>query len=89
MLDVRRWLHDNGFERFVDLFQENEIDGEALLYLDDGDLEKLGIAMGPRKKLLKAIAGLGGGQPDPAIALGGTRSGIGADPGTLAPGKGR
>jgi hypothetical protein len=66
MLDVRTWLHDNGFERFADLFEENEIDGEALLYLGDGDLEKLGIAMGPRKKLLRAIASLGDGPADAA-----------------------
>ena len=69
MLDVWRWLHDNGFERFADLFHENEIDGEALLYLDDSDLEKLGIAMGPRKKLLKAIASLRGRQADPPAEL--------------------
>jgi phage host-nuclease inhibitor protein Gam len=31
--NVRAWLEANGFTRFVDTFEENEIDGEALLEL--------------------------------------------------------
>ena len=56
MFDVRNWLLENGFERFADLFEENEIDGEVLFDLTDDDLKDLGLALGPRKKLLKAIA---------------------------------
>jgi class 3 adenylate cyclase len=56
MIDVRNWLLENGFERFADLFEENEIDGEVLFDLTDGDLKDLGLALGPRKKLLKALA---------------------------------
>ena len=56
--DVRAWLEGNGFGRFVDLFEGNEIDGEVLLELTDDDLAKLGLPLGPRKKLLKAITSL-------------------------------
>lgn len=53
--EIQKWLFDNGFERFAELFEANEIDAEVLVDLSDDDLKELGIAMGPRKKLLKAI----------------------------------
>ncbi len=53
--DIREWLDANGFGRFADLFEENEIDDEALPELTDEHLKELGIALGPRVKLLKAI----------------------------------
>ncbi len=56
--DVQAWLEANGFGRFADLFEANEIDGEVLLELTDDDLAKLGLPLGPRKKFLKAIAAL-------------------------------
>ncbi len=56
--NVRAWLEANGFGRFADLFEANEIDREVLLELTDDDLAKLGLPLGPRKKLLKAIAAL-------------------------------
>ncbi|MEQ1867596.1 MAG: adenylate/guanylate cyclase domain-containing protein, partial [Micropepsaceae bacterium] len=54
-MDVRRWLQAAGFGRFADLFEANEIDGDALPALTDEHLKELGIALGPRVKLLKAI----------------------------------
>ncbi len=53
--DIREWLDANGFGRFADLFEENEIDAEALPELTDEHLKELGIALGPRVKLLKAL----------------------------------
>ena len=38
------------------LFRENDIDAEVLGDLTDADLEKLGVTLGHRKRLLKAIA---------------------------------
>ena len=57
MIDVRNWLVEGGFENLVDLFEQNEIDGEVLFDLTDDDLREIGLALGSRKKLLKAIAG--------------------------------
>ena len=55
-VDVRQWLEKRGFGRYAELFEANEIDGEALLALTDAHLKELGIPIGPRAKLLKAIA---------------------------------
>ena len=46
--DIREWLDANGFGRFADLFEENEIDDEALPELTDEHLKELDIALGPR-----------------------------------------
>ena len=56
--NVRAWLEANGFTRFADTFEENEIDGEALLELTEEHLRDFGITLGPRLKLLKAIQSL-------------------------------
>ncbi len=58
MNDVGQWLDGLGLARYADLFAEHEIDGEVLPELTDEDLEKLGIPLGARKKLVKAIASL-------------------------------
>jgi class 3 adenylate cyclase len=58
-MDVGDWLRGLGLGQYEATFRENEIDGEVLADLTDGDLEKLGVPMGHRKRLLKAIVGLG------------------------------
>ena len=76
MTDVAHWLRANGFDRLVDIFSENEIDGQVLVDLTNDDLKELGIALGTRKKLLRAIKHLQeelpssstGGQEAPASA---------------------
>jgi class 3 adenylate cyclase len=57
-VDVGAWLHSNGFGQYEAAFRESEIDLEVLPDLTDADLEKLGVPMGHRKRLLKAINGL-------------------------------
>ncbi len=56
MSDVAQWLERLGLERYAAVFAEQQIDLEVLPELTEHDLEKLGVALGPRKKLLKAIA---------------------------------
>ena len=58
MSDIRSWLAACGFERFADVFEENEVDLEALGELTDDDLNEMGLPLGPRVKLRKAIQGL-------------------------------
>ncbi len=41
------------------MFAENEIDSTVLPDLSEADFEKIGIPMGPRTKLLRAISVLG------------------------------
>jgi class 3 adenylate cyclase/predicted ATPase len=57
-VDVGAWLRDLGLGRYETIFRESEIDAQVLPDLSDADLEKLGVPMGHRKRLLKAIAGL-------------------------------
>src|SRR6202051_5003121 len=58
-MDVGDWLRSLGLGQHEALFRENEIDAEVLPELTDGDLEKIGVQLGHRKRLLKAIANLG------------------------------
>jgi hypothetical protein len=58
-MDVGEWLRTLGLGRYEATFRESEIDAEVLPELTDLDLEKLGVPLGHRKRLLKAIAGLG------------------------------
>ncbi len=53
--DIGRWLEDIGLSKYVDVFAENEIDSTVLPDLSEADFEKIGIPMGPRKKMLRAI----------------------------------
>ena len=55
-MDVREWLRGLGLGQYGQKFRDNKIDADVLADLTDGDLEKLGIPLGDRKRLLKAIA---------------------------------
>jgi class 3 adenylate cyclase len=58
-MDVGGWLRNLGLAQYEATFRENEIDTDVLPELTEIDLEKLGVPLGHRKRLLKAIAGLG------------------------------
>ena len=57
-MDVGDWLRSLGLGQYEALFRENEIDAEVLPELSEADFEKVGIPLGHRKRLVKAIAGL-------------------------------
>jgi class 3 adenylate cyclase len=61
-MDVGEWLRALGLGRCEGAFREAEIGPDVLLDLTDSDLEKLGVPLGDRKRLLKAIASLGSAQ---------------------------
>ena len=52
------WLEALGLVEYEKLFATQRIDYEVLPELTDADLKDLGIPLGPRKKLLKAISKL-------------------------------
>src|SRR3984893_9148549 len=58
-MDVATWLRDLGLGQYEGRFRENEIEADVLADLTEADLEKLGLPLGPRKRILKAIANLG------------------------------
>src|ERR1700677_2349909 len=57
-MDVGDWLKSLGLERHEPAFRDNSIDADVLPDLTDGDLEKLGVNLGDRKRLVRAIAAL-------------------------------
>jgi predicted ATPase/class 3 adenylate cyclase len=57
-LDIDGWLRRIGLEQYAQTFRENGIDLSVLPDLTDRDLEKLGVLLGHRRKLLRAIADL-------------------------------
>jgi class 3 adenylate cyclase/predicted ATPase len=58
--DVIGWLRDLGLERYTQTFRDAEITAGALPALTDADLRELGLPLGPRKLVLKAIRDLAG-----------------------------
>jgi class 3 adenylate cyclase/predicted ATPase len=62
-MNVRVWLRGLGLGQYEEKFRENKIDFDVLADLSDGDLQELGVLLGDRRRLLKAIAELGPQQP--------------------------
>jgi class 3 adenylate cyclase len=56
MSEFRDWLLRNKFEQYADAFEANDIDLDILSELSERDLEQLGVSLGNRRRLLKAIA---------------------------------
>jgi class 3 adenylate cyclase/predicted ATPase len=79
-VDIAAWLRDLGLERYEQPFRDNAIDAEVLPELTEADLEKLGVLLGHRKKLLRAIEALR--PPGPEVAAGTTAT---ADKASLGP----
>ena len=68
-MDVDGWLHRIGLEQYAQTFRDNGIDLSVLPDLTDQDLDKLGVLLGHRRKLLRAIASLESiEKSEPAIA---------------------
>ena len=53
--DLKEWLQGLGLEKYADAFAREEIELEVIAELTDTDLQSLGIPMGPRKQILRAI----------------------------------
>ena len=78
MSNIANWLEGLGLPQYAHVFAEQAIDIDVLPDLTDADLEKLGLPLGHRKRILKAIAALAAGEPStadsPAAALVPSRS---------------
>src|SRR5215469_7168929 len=57
-MDVGGWLRSLGLGQYAALFRASEIDDDILPELSEVDLEKLGIPLGHRKSLVRAISAL-------------------------------
>ena len=67
-MKVGDWLRSLGLGKYEARFRDSEIDSDILHELTESDLEKLGLPLGHRKRLLKAIAGLGAAATAPSTA---------------------
>ena len=70
MTGIAQWLASIGLERYTERFVGNAIDGDVLAELTEDDLEKLGIPLGDRKRLIKAIRASLADSPDAVITSG-------------------
>ena len=59
MQEIADWLDKLGMSEYAQRFAENRIDFSVLPDLTDQDLEKIGVVLGDRRKILRAIAALG------------------------------
>jgi class 3 adenylate cyclase len=61
--DLAEWLAGLGLGKYAAAFAEQEIDFDLLPLLTEADVRELGLPIGPRRKLLEAIAALRGATP--------------------------
>ncbi len=59
-------MSKNKFEQYADAFEANDIDVDILPDLTEHDLERLGVTLGNRRRLLKAIRYRGNSPNTPA-----------------------
>ena len=55
MQQIAEWLAKLGMSEYAQRFAENDVDIEVLGDLTDADFDRLGVSIGHRRKLLKAI----------------------------------
>jgi class 3 adenylate cyclase len=60
MTDITTWLAGLGLEKYASRFLQEEVDLDALPLLKEPDLEAMGLPLGPRRKVMRAIGGLPG-----------------------------
>jgi hypothetical protein len=59
MQQIADWLNRLGMSEYAQRFADNDIDASVLPELTDQDLKDLGISLGHRRKMLRAIRDLG------------------------------
>lgn len=55
MTEIEQWLTEHGLESLIEALNTHELDLNILLELTESDLKELGLALGARKRLTKAI----------------------------------
>jgi hypothetical protein len=65
---IEKWLERLGLRQYGSAFVQADIDPLVLPDLTEADLERLGVSLGHRKKLLRAIAALTESAANGAVA---------------------
>ena len=58
MVDLKSWLEELGMGQYAQSFAANDIDFDVLPDLTEAELERLGVSLGHRKRLRRAITAL-------------------------------
>lgn len=61
MNDISAWLERLGLQQYAKVFAENDVDLDIVAELNESDLEKLGVSLGHRKRILREISQLAKG----------------------------
>jgi adenylate cyclase len=59
-MEIREWLEGLGLGSIADVFEDEQVRVDDVHELTDADLRELGLPLGPRKRILKAVAALTG-----------------------------
>src|SRR6516162_7558408 len=66
--ELRRWLEQIGLGQHAETLAANDIDLDLLPELSDEDLKELGLSLGHRRRLLRAIGEMPSARPAPAVS---------------------
>ena len=58
MVELAAFLGNLGLSQYLGTFADNDIDGTALLELEEAHLKEIGLSLGHRVRLMKAIVEL-------------------------------
>jgi class 3 adenylate cyclase/tetratricopeptide (TPR) repeat protein len=59
MSSIRDWLEVIGLDQYAEIFEQNNVDLDVLGELSDGEFKELGVNLGDRKRLQRALRDLG------------------------------
>ncbi|HEY4187650.1 MAG TPA: adenylate/guanylate cyclase domain-containing protein [Polyangia bacterium] len=67
MTDLGEWLRQVGLEKYAPLFAAHEITLDVLPHLTDADIDRLGLPIGPRRRLTVEVQGMAASALAPPI----------------------
>src|SRR5260370_37648762 len=79
--DLRAWLHDKELDRYAEAFTANGVDLDVLAELSEAELTALGVSLGDRKRLARALRQNDGPSPQPPAGPAGRGQHLGHGPG--------
>jgi class 3 adenylate cyclase/tetratricopeptide (TPR) repeat protein len=69
--DLKTWLEGLGLSQYAQTFIDNDVDFEVLPHLSDAEISELGLSLGHRNKLRRAIEELGESSTDSPLPASG------------------
>lgn len=76
---LKHWLESSGLGQYVDLFVRHRLDLDVLPDLTEKDLAELGLPLGDRKRLQRAVSALSGTERVSGVGRLSPASGVGAE----------